>query len=148
MHFAQFVHPLMVSVGDVRPESLTNDAWKQHIVEVGNKGSPKKRRRAQRGGVKRGSASSDDDELVGSLEGMLKKQDRKESWNKLQVGEDDACALEYLQLQHSGNVEAAELKVLVNMTAGQGKQSCRLVTQKSHLLTRPVHESIETCEVH
>jgi hypothetical protein len=64
---------------------------------------------------------------------MLKKQDRKETWPKLQVGEDDACALEYLHLQHNGNVEAAELNLLINLTAGQGKHSFKLDTRMSYL---------------
>lgn len=128
VHFPQFVQPLIVSVEDVPPQSLANDAWKQHIIQVQNKESPKNRRRAQRGGVKRKSAPNDEDELVWGLESMLKKQDRKETWPKLQVGEDDACALEYLHLQHNGNVEAAELNLLINLTAGQGKHSFKLDT--------------------
>eukprot|EP00980_Cylindrotheca_fusiformis_P010998 scaffold2526_cov131-Cylindrotheca_fusiformis.AAC.14 len=119
-NFPQFVQPLMVSIDDVHPHRLINDAWKQHIVEIQNKELPKKRRRTQRGGAKRSLAAKEDDSFVFGLESMLKKQDRKYSWPRLHVGEDDACALEYLHMHHNGNVEAAKMNVLVNMTAGQG----------------------------
>jgi hypothetical protein len=129
----------MNSLGDPPPPHVTEQAWKQHMIQLHNKEAPKKRSRAPRGGALKRKRSSvqehnHEEELVWSLERLLQNQ-REEGQQRRQRrrqqqqvgvalgGEEDACALDYLQLRYSGNVRAAEMNVLVDLSAGRGKYS-------------------------
>jgi hypothetical protein len=132
--FQLFVQPLIQYVEDVPIANLANDAWKQHMIQIHNKESPQKRRRAPRGGVKRKCGNNDEDELIWSLENVSKKKKRKEAHSSLIVGEDGARALEYLQLEHDGNVITAELNALVDLTAGKGMHYVAIETCIPHII--------------
>jgi hypothetical protein len=124
--FPHFVQPLMMSLEDPAPPHDTDNAWKQHMIQLHNREAPKKRSRAPRSGVKRKQVQ-DEEELVWSLESMLQSQhEEKQRHRSAVIGEDDACTLEYLHLRHSGNVEAAELNLLVDLSSGRGKE-CKFV---------------------
>jgi hypothetical protein len=119
--FPHFAQPLMRSLVHPPPPHVTDDAWKQHMIQLHNREAPKKRSRAPRGGLKR-KRVEEEEELVWSLEGMLQRQKaEKKRQRPLVVGEDDAYTMEYLHLRHYGNVVAAELNLLVDLSAGRGK---------------------------
>jgi hypothetical protein len=116
----------MSSLGGPPPPHVTEQAWKQHMIQLHNKEAPKKRSRAPRGGIKRKrSSAKDEEELVWSLERLLQSQreegERRRQQRCVSGGEEDACALDYLHLRYNGNVRAAEMNLLVDLSAGRGK---------------------------
>lgn len=63
--------------------------------------------------------------MVWGLEQMLhdeaqQKQSEAPRHPRIAMGEDDSRALEYLHRHHNGDVAAAELNVLVEVSAGRG----------------------------
>ena len=118
--FSGFVQPLVLSLPDVTPNDLTNDDWRQHMIQIHNRESPEKGRRVRRGGIKRKRAQNDEESFVWSLENVLKRQNTRNMQSSSLLGEDQGHTLEYLRVQHDGNVDAAELNVLVKLSAGKG----------------------------
>lgn len=70
-------------------------------------------------------------------------QEQRQNRHRLVIaGEDDMCAMQYLQLEHQGNVAPAELKVLVDVSAGRGK--CSYTTEDLMMLVDVVESCILT----
>jgi hypothetical protein len=117
--FLGFCQPLVTSLAH-SPPPQTPEVWKQHMIQLHGKAAPKKRSRAPRGGGPK--RKREQEELVWDVERMV--QEQRQSRHRLVIaGEDDQCVMQYLQLEHQGNVAPAELKVLVDVSAGRGKCS-------------------------
>lgn len=148
--FQRFARPLFQSYKDPPSPHVTEESWKQSLIQLHSTESSmglsstssvplKKRSRAPRGGGHKRKRV--EEELVWGLEQMIQEeQQRKRKQqqqqlstsveeeplrqcipNTISVPEDDACALDYLQLCHNGNAAAAELSVLVNVSCGRGE---------------------------
>lgn len=127
--FPSFVRPLLVSQQDEPESHIVKETWKQQMIQlhscemVGGK-----RSRASRGGVKRKRADPED-QLIWSLEHILERQEgtgkRKGGEHEL-FGEEDAFVFEELKRQHDGNVRAAQLNLLVQLSGGKGKSLAQL----------------------
>ena len=94
-----------------------------------------KNNRASRGGVKRKRAGNE--ELVWSLENVLEGfQEKNEGIDRCgMMGEEQAVVLEHMKQCYDGNVEAAKLNILVNLSGGQGEFKITF----SKFLPRDVH---------
>jgi hypothetical protein len=137
----------MASLNDDPPAHVTNDAWKQHMVQLHNIETPKKKRsRAPRGGKKRKrpATGDDDDDLIWSLEDLVQRGQHVGAGRprKRTIGEDDACALEYLHTRHSGNTNAAKMNLLIDLSAGRGETCNRFLK-----LLYPLFEAIQISRV-
>lgn len=119
--FARFAQPLMTSLSGSPPCRVTDDVWKQHMIELHNRETPKKRSRAPRGGLKR-KRVAEEEVLVRDLEGLIQShRERHRYRGATGAGEDDAWVLDYLQTRHDGNVRAAQLNLMVELSAGRGE---------------------------
>ena len=79
------------------------------------------RNRACRGGVKRKRAENE--EMIWNLENILSNLQKNRSDIPVadMLGEEEATALEHYWLFFGGDIDAAELNALVNLSGGQGK---------------------------
>ena len=125
--FQTFTKPLFQSDGVSPPTQVTDDAWKQRLIHLHSNMSPKAARgRNPRGGGPKRKRDDEEEEMVWGLESMTRdaakqqRNDRTRVRRQLGSGEDEASALEYLH-RHGGNATAAELCVLVDLSAGRGK---------------------------
>jgi hypothetical protein len=136
--FLGFCQPLVTSLAH-SPPPQTPEVWKQHMIQLHGKAAPKKRSRAPRGGGPK--RKREQEELVWDVERMVQEQ-RQNRHRLVIAGEDDMCAMQYLQLEHQGNVAPAELKVLVDVSAGRGK--CSYTTEDLMMLVDVVESCILT----
>ena len=142
--FQTFTKPLFQSDGVPPPTQVTDDAWKQRLIHLHSNMSPKAvRGRNPRGGGPKRKRDDEEEEMVWGLESMTRDAAKQQRKNKTRArrqlgsGEDDACALEYLH-RHGGNATAAELSVLVNLSAGRGEYHDYLIIGDSiRLLSYP-----------
>lgn len=142
--FPHFVQPFMRPLEDPAPLHVTDDAWKQQMIHLHNQeaDAPKKRGRAPRGAGQKRKRVEGEEELVWSLENMLQTRNKEEQCHPSAVlGEDDAFTFEHLYLRHGGNVEAAELNLLVDLSSGRGKEY-GLFFLKFYVGTNQTHENV------
>jgi hypothetical protein len=121
--FPPFVRPLTVSLENEPEPHIANERWKQQMIQLHSYETVGgKRSRTSRGGVKRKRVNAED-ELVWSLELLLERNEEtgKRKGDEHLFGEEDAVVFEHLKQQHDGNVEAAKLNFLVQLSGGKGK---------------------------
>ena len=136
--FSRFAQPLIQSLEESPAPHVTDETWKQHMIQLHNREAPKKRSRAPRGGVKR-KHMNEEEELVWSLENMLQSHRVKRNLRRVEgTGEADCCSIDYLHCRHGGNVSAAEINLLADLSAGRGKCSIFF----SRLLDKPVTQEL------
>lgn len=96
------------------------------MIHLHGKAKPSKPSRGARGTSGNGASNGinkrkrEEEELVWDVE-RFSKQYPSRRRREVTYGEDEACALEFLHLEHRGAVATAELKLAVDMTAGKGK---------------------------
>ena len=74
-----------------------------------------------RGGLKR-KRVAEEEELVKDLDALIHSHIGKRPQQSVgAAGEDDAWALECLKLRHNGNTNAAQLNLMVELSAGRGE---------------------------
>ena len=124
--FQTFVQPLFQSNTPPPAPHITDEAWKQQLIELHGKSSPKaavRGRNARGGSLKRKRV---EENMVWGLESITQRETqekRKDAGRQLpyaSASEDGACALQYLH-RFGANIDAAELSVLVNFSSGRGR---------------------------
>jgi hypothetical protein len=121
--FLAYTQPLFTSLPD-KPPAVTTHVWKQHMIQLHGKAKPSKPSRGARGanGDTTNKRKREEEDLVWDVEQFCKQHPSRRR-REVVCGEDEACALEMLYLQHRGEVATAELALAVDMTGGKGKQA-------------------------
>jgi hypothetical protein len=122
-----FVQPFITSLKTPPQNQITPQAWVQHMIQLHSTEGAGKRKRVQRGAVKR--KRENEEELVWSLESILQSQQesrRRKKAPRISNGEEEAVALDFLGQHFLGNVQTAVLNVVADLSGGQGK--CRKVS--------------------
>eukprot|EP00934_Nitzschia_sp_Nitz4_P003000 Nitzschia sp. Nitz4//scaffold59_size112058//52291//59043//NITZ4_004109-RA/size112058-snap-gene-0.34-mRNA-1//1//CDS//3329555123//2990//frame0 len=130
--FHTFVQPFFRSILEPPPSHFTDDTWKQRLVHLHNNEPNGKRSRTSRGN-KRKSAEPNQDQLLANMEEVLQQHRLLQKRRRfVTIPEDDAYASEYLYQRYLGNVQAAELGVMVDLSHGN---SAKLIKAKENQKT-------------
>ncbi|KAG7373105.1 PLU-1-like protein [Nitzschia inconspicua] len=119
-HFKTFILPFVTSMVGASQDEITSQAWVQHMIHLHSTEGIGKRKRTQRGAVKRKRDNEED--LVWSLESLLQSQQeyrRRKRLPRMINGEEEATAMEYLGQRFGGNVQAAILNITADLSGGQ-----------------------------
>jgi hypothetical protein len=123
--FQRFTQPFFQSDETPPPAHVTEEAWNQRLIHLHSNTSPQMSRNRNIRAAGCQKRKRVEENMVWGLERMLhdeaqQKQSEAPRHQRIVVGEDDSRALEYLHRYHNGDVAAAELNVLVEMSAGRG----------------------------